>query len=102
MRVDDDIRVAEIVSATEWVEFVETYPRVDGDLLYPDWEKSANEFDAVHFTLPAIAAAQGYYFHTYRGIVPPVFWDVETTFWLRWCFTGSHLVDTVASGTETC
>jgi hypothetical protein len=94
----DNIRVAEIVSATKWVEFVETYARNNEGVIYPDWVKIAREFDAVHVTLPTIAAAQGFYFDTPQGIIPSAFWDIETTFWLRWCFSGAHLVETVDGG----
>jgi hypothetical protein len=93
-----DIKVAEIVSATKWVEFVEAYARSNKDLVYPDWVKIALEFDAVHVTLPAIAAAQGFHFDTPQGVIPPAFWDVETTFWLKWCFSGARLVETVDAG----
>lgn len=98
MQVDtDDIRVAEIASASRWVEFVAAYAYASDGLVYPDWVEIAREFDAVHVTLPAIAAAQGFYCHTTRGLIAPAFWDVETTLWLRWRFSGAHLVETVNS-----
>jgi hypothetical protein len=98
MAVDaDNIRVAEIVSASKWVEFVETYALTSDGLVYPDWVEIAHEFDAVHVTLPAIVAAQGFYFDSVQGLIAPAFWDVETTFWLRWCFSGARLVETVDS-----
>jgi hypothetical protein len=86
--------VAEIESAERWVEFVSTYPQIQDGFIYPDWPRVAQEFDAIHLTLPLIAAAQGFYFQTPDGIIPPAFWDVETTLWLRWCFSGAHLVET--------
>jgi hypothetical protein len=96
MQVDrEDLRIAEIVSASRWVEFVEAHVFVSDGLVYPDWEKIAREFDAIHITLPAIVAAQGFYFHTRHGLMVPAFWNVETTFWLRWCFTEARLVETV-------
>jgi hypothetical protein len=91
-------RVAEVVSAAKWVEFVEAYARISDGLIYPDWESVASDFDAVHMTLPAIVAAQGFHFRTPQGIIPPAFWDVETTFWLRWCFSDAYLVETVDPG----
>ena len=98
MTVDaDNIRVAEIVSASKWVEFVETYATISDGLVYPDWVEIAREFDAVHVTLPTITAAQGFYFDAVQGLVAPAFWDVETTFWLRWCFSGARLIETVDS-----
>lgn len=95
LEVDIDIQVAEIVSAAEWVEFVCAHARVSDGMVYPDWVNIAREFDAVHVTLPAIAAAQGFYFATSQGVIPPAFWDVETTFWLKWCFSGARLVETI-------
>ena len=51
MEVDtDDIRVAEILSAAKWVEFVAMYGLVRDDRVYPDWAKVAEDFDAVHIT----------------------------------------------------
>jgi hypothetical protein len=96
MEIDvSNIRIAEIVSATKWVSFVDTYARTSDGLVYPDWVKVAQDFDAVHVTLPAIVAAQGFYFRTQRGIIPPAFWDVDATFWLRWRFSGARLIETV-------
>jgi hypothetical protein len=95
LKVERDIRVAEIASATKWVEFVCDYASVSDGFVYPDWVMVAQEFDAIHVTLPAIVAAQGFHFSTLRGVIPPAFWDVETTFWLRWCFSGAHLIERV-------
>jgi hypothetical protein len=125
LEVDADIKVAEIVSVSKWVDFVCAYPRYSEDggpssrsariasaypdsvgtarkhsdwgsvpWVYPDWASVAREFDAVHITLPAIAGSQGFHFETPKGVIPPAFWDVETTFWLRWCFSGVRLVET--------
>lgn len=100
LEVERDLRVAEIVNAMKWVEFVCTYARVSNGLIYPDWERVAQEFDAVHVTLPTIVAAQGFHFDTPRGVIPPAFWDVETTLWLRWCFSGARLVESVPAMPE--
>lgn len=95
LHIDTDIEVVEITNATRWVEFVCSHARTSGGMVYPDWTEIAQKFDAVHVTLPAIVAAQGFRFDTPLGVIPPAFWDVETTFWLRWCFSGAHLVETV-------
>ena len=95
LKIDQDVTVAEIKSATEWVEFVCAHPYVVDDLVFPNWEDIAQGFDAVHLTLPAIAAAQGFCFCTRFGTIPAAFWDVETTFWLRWRFPSARLVETV-------
>lgn len=95
LELDRDVKVAEILSATEWVEFVCARARISGGLVYPDWARIAREVDGIHVTLPVIAAAQGFHFNTAHGVIPPAFWDVETTFWVRWCFSGSRLVEAV-------
>lgn len=66
-------------------------------MLYPDWRAVAQRYDAVHMTLRAIAATQGLLFPTDEGQIAPTFWDVESTFWLRWCFRS---VRQVATGTS--
>jgi hypothetical protein len=88
--------VAEIASATDWVQFLEAFGRLEHGYLVPDWRKAAERYAGVHYTLRAIAAAQGFHFRTERGIIPAAFWDVECTFWLRWVFTNSRLLDTTA------
>lgn len=97
LEIDKDVRVAEIGSATAWVEFVCAHARISDGLVYPDWVDIAQSFDAVHLTLRMIAAAQGLSFATRHGDIPAAFWDVETTLWLRWCFSRASLVETVES-----
>jgi hypothetical protein len=97
LEIDMDIKVAEIVSATEWVEFVSTHPETSDGFVYPDWVRIALDFDAVHMTLPVVVAAQGFHFSTPQGVIPPAFWDVEQTFWLRWCFSGAHLIENIGT-----
>jgi hypothetical protein len=95
LEVDTNIKVAEITGAIKWVEFVCAHARTSDGISYPDWNKIAQEYDAIHVTLPAVVAVQGFHFETPIGVIPPVFWDVETTFWLRWCFSEAHLAETV-------
>jgi len=90
----EDVAVAEITSAAEWVEFIASHPARAGEFLYPDWRQVADEYDGVHMSLRAIAAVQGLYFPVGNAIVVPSYWDVESTFWLRWCFTQETLVET--------
>jgi hypothetical protein len=59
-------------------------------------------FDAVHFTLPAIAAAQGFALMTGHGVIPPAYWDVETTFWIKWRLAGARMVESVDVMGESC
>jgi hypothetical protein len=89
------INVAEIVNARAWVSFVESYPSVAGGLVWPDWVRAAKDFDAIHITLPAIVAAQGFRFRIGPMTLEPAFWDVEQTFWLAWRFSGAQLLEVV-------
>lgn len=91
--------VVEIASARQWADFVRTYPDHEAGLLYPRWTAVAKDYDGVHLTLGAIAATQGFSFHTPAGLTAPAFWDVESTFWLRWCVTEAELVDVEPSST---
>jgi hypothetical protein len=93
MRPGPDVAVCEITSATEWADLVHAYPRLVGALTYPDWRSIARDYDAVHMTIRAIAATQGLYCQDRRGIVAAPFWDVESTLWLRWSFTGAELAE---------
>ena len=87
--------VQEIASASQWVEFVLSHPLRERGLLFPDWNSVARQCDGVHMTLRAIAATQGLYFPTEQGLIAAPYWDVESTFWLRWCFDSVKLVETV-------
>ena len=87
--------VREVTAASDWVDFVLSHPRREGDLLFPDWIAVARHYDAVHMTLRAIAAVQGLCFPTEHGTVAPTYWDVESTLWLRWCFGSARLVEIV-------
>jgi hypothetical protein len=89
------MRVAEIGSAAQWVDFVCARPSVREGNVYPNWTDIAREFDAVHVSLLTIVAAQGFHFRTSEGVIPPAFWDVETTFWLKWCFEDAKMVELV-------
>ncbi len=91
--VEPNVRVAEIVTASDWVQFVCAYPYRDGDRVLPNWADIAKRFDAVHFTLPVIAAVQALPVRAGDAIIPAAYWDVETTFWLNWRFSGVHLLE---------
>jgi hypothetical protein len=61
-----------------------------------DWGRVAQDFEAVHITLPVIVAAHGFNLPTPEGgVIPRAFWDVETAFWLKWCFSDARLVEAV-------
>lgn len=91
--VEQDARVAEIVTASDWVQLVCAHPYLDGDRVLPNWADIAQRFDAVHFTLPVIAAIQALSVRAGDAIIPAAYWDVETTFWLNWRFSGVHLLE---------
>jgi len=85
--------VKEVTTAAEWVEFVRSYPQPAGSLLFPNWRAIAADYDAVHMTIRAIGATQGIGFPTEDGIVAAPYWDVESTFWLRWSFDVATLIE---------
>ena len=66
-----------------------------GDLVYPDWDAIAADFDAVHLCLAGVVAIQGFSFRSAYGLTAPGYWDVETTHWLRWSFQQPRLVEVV-------
>ena len=89
----EPVTVAEITSATRWAAFVCAHPRSVGSVIYPDWVAVSRNFDAVHITLPAIVAAQGFALTTAGGTIAPAFWDVETTLWVTWRVAAARLVE---------
>jgi hypothetical protein len=92
-KIDGDAAAAihEVSTAAAWARFVRRYPLTAGELLYPDWAAAGRDYDAVHVTARAIAAIQGFRLRTAAGLLAPVYWDVETTFWLRWRFSSVQL-----------
>lgn len=93
MHVDPDAAVYEIRSSVDWVRFVEGYPKIVDNRVYPDWPAAANDWDAVHFTAFALASAQGLVFLLGTDEIQPLMLDVEQTFWLSWRFTGATLLE---------
>lgn len=90
-RAAPQARVLEIPTAAAWTELVASAPLEAGGVLYPDWKQVAASWDGVHVTAVAAAATQGLSFRTPTGVTAPAFWDVETTYWLRWVFTDVEL-----------
>jgi hypothetical protein len=88
-----DASVLEIVSAVDWCTFIDSAPAERAGLVYPDWQAATKKYDAIQMTARAIVAIQGFYFDVASGITAPTYWDVETTFWLRWRFTACDLVE---------
>jgi len=90
VRPRQDAAVYEVRDAARWVELLESYPRNVNGLVFPDWPRIAESYDAVHITLRAVVATQGVAFVGRCGLSAPPFWDVETTWWLRWCFSSAE------------
>jgi hypothetical protein len=88
-----DADVLEIANAAQWVDFVSADPLVSDGIIYPDWKTVADQWDGVHMSAAAVAATQGIGFSSDGDIVAPPYWDVESTFWLRWSFTALERVD---------
>lgn len=84
-------RVFELTSAQRWVELVQTYPLEADDKMAPNWAAIADSYDAVHMTVPAIAATQGVVFREDRVSIAAPYWDVESTLWLNWVFDDFRL-----------
>lgn len=89
------IQIAEIGSANDWASLVCAHPRRQGDLLYPDWWSIHRAYDAVHIALRAAVAIQGILLHSGGELIAPAYWDIEQTFWMRWCFERVALVERV-------
>jgi hypothetical protein len=93
--VSDGVAIREVGTAQDWVNLIQSYPVTSDSFLYPDWRKIAEEYDAVHLTLRAIAAIEGLPFGTPCGVIPRSFWGVESTLWLNWRFAAQSLCETV-------
>ena len=87
------VKVLTIGDAQAWVSLLSRFPRVHDGQVYPDWGAAASQYDGVQLTFPAVLAAQGVRFLTPSGPSAPGFWDVESTFWLRWRVSSAALVD---------
>ena len=90
-----DSVVREITSAAQWVDFVVAYPRRGERFLVPDWRAVAEDYDGIHMTLSAILATDGLCFAAGDDTVECGHWHMESTFWLRWCFESTTLVETL-------
>jgi hypothetical protein len=92
--------VYNITTASQWEELALRYPAVEDNLIYPDWQAIAQDWDGVHMTIGAITAIQGMRIKTPYGLLAPSYWDIETTFWLRWAFASVTPVETVGPTTS--
>ena len=85
-------RIVTIDDARGWTRLVASFPRIGDGWVYPDWARIASQYDGVRLTFPAVIATQGIRFVTPHGPTAPGFWDVESTYWLRWSFTSAVLL----------
>lgn len=83
-------------TAGAWADLSVRYPLIENELIYPNWSAIAEDYDAVHLTAMAIAATQGVRISTAMGLIAPTYWDVESTFWLRWSFNAVSEVEIVS------
>ncbi|WP_182378296.1 hypothetical protein [Nocardioides sp. WS12] len=93
LEVGSNAKVHSIRTATDWVELLNAHGSNSGGIARVNWASVARIWDAVHFTPRAIVAVEGYRFETLMGLSVPVYWDVESTYWLRWCFDAVELVN---------
>jgi hypothetical protein len=93
LELPEPAKIITVDDARDWVRLLSRFPRVHEGQVCADWAGIAAHYDGVRLTLPAVVAIQGVRFVTSRGPTAPSFWDVESTFWLRWRFTGAKLVD---------
>lgn len=93
LEIASNAKVHSIRTATDWVELLNAHGSNSGGIARVNWASVARIWDAVHFTPRAIVAVEGYRFETLMGLSAPVYWDVESTYWLRWCFDAVELVD---------
>jgi hypothetical protein len=93
-------KVAEIRTASDWADLVNSHPIIDEGLAYPDWLAIADDYDGVHMTLPAIVATEGIRLLTALAPLAPGYWGVEGTFWLRWRFSDLSKKATIATYTR--
>lgn len=86
------VRIVTVTSARDWVDLVDEYPSSRGGDLELDWSAVAADADAVHLTPEAVCAVEGFRMRTAHGPSAPVYWDVESTRWMRWSFESSELL----------
>lgn len=81
-----------ITGASDWVMFVERFPRPSHEWIGVDWEEVRRVYSAVHISWSTVVATQGISFECRYGVTQPVYWDVESTVWLQWVFDRVNFV----------
>ena len=83
------------------MHLITTHPRAEGGFVQPDWASVAAAYDAVHITLRAITAAQGFSFATAHGPTVAPYWDAGSNLWLSWCFSAAELIEVTGPATPS-
>jgi len=95
-------RLLTVDNARGWTRLVTSFPGVHDGCVYPNWVDLASRYDGVRVTFPAVIATQGIRFLTPHGPTAPGFWDVESTYWLRWRFTNATRVTIFLNHAARC
>jgi hypothetical protein len=89
-----DARIYRIDSACDWTRLLARHPDRSRGLVRLDWQSVAEEVDGVRVTPAAVCAIDGLRLRTEAGLSAPVYWTVESTAWLRWCFASVRCMTT--------
>lgn len=91
LQVAESARVFEIHSPGDWHRLAVTYAGVStGNETNPDWSLVSRDWDAVHLSVGGLLTAQAVTVESEAGRATLRGWDVESTVWLRWAFTGAE------------
>ncbi|HEV3102901.1 MAG TPA: hypothetical protein VG426_11275 [Candidatus Dormibacteraeota bacterium] len=91
MLVGKEARIFEIHSPGDWHRLATTYAGVSsGREKNPDWMLVSRDWDAVHLSVGGLLTAQAVAVESEAGTTTLRGWDVESTVWLRWAFTGAE------------
>lgn len=85
-------RVAQISSAGDWAQLVQSAAVMHDGYAYPDWMALSRTYDGIRMLLPAIVATQDICISQSGLRIAPPHWSVESTLWLRWCFERTEVV----------
>ena len=97
MKVTDGARIAEIHSPRDWSDLCLRHPAGSAMRLDPDWHHVARAWDAVHLSTGGWLTAEDLPYQVDGGITELRGWNMESTVWLRWCFTGAEPLAGVAA-----
>jgi hypothetical protein len=91
MQVEKQARVFEVHSPGDWHRLATAYAGVSsGKEKNPDWTLVSTDWDAVHLSVGGLLTAQAVTMEDEAGTTTLRGWDVESTVWLRWAFTGAE------------